>query len=341
MDHREHLAAATRWTPGTRMNGAQMAVGCLAIAGPVLAAALAGRMELGLAASMGGFMLSGVGSPARAWEHLREIGEVVLVALAAVALAALLAGTRYEAAIVVALVAAAALLGSLSRFAAILSMRFVLFMVLAVSVIVQRSEAWHGAAMIVAGIAWAAAVNVAFSAFAPHRAAAKPAEDHTHGQRLARWRRSLRHLAGWQYAIRLTACLAIALVIRDHWADKHFHWIAVTVALLTDRSLEPLPVKITQRAVGTVIGVLIAALVYWWQPTEWILVAAIAVLATLRPPLRTGNYLAYTIVTTPLILVILDAGAPQGYALLADRLVATLIGAVLVLGANALLRRVA
>ena len=331
----------TRWTPGTRMNGAQMAVGCLAIAGPVAAAAFRGQIELGLAASMGGFMLTGVGSPARAWEHLREIAEIAGVALAAVVLAVALVLTRYEPAILLCIVAIAALLGSLSRFAAVLSTRFVLFLVLASSVIVVASEAYRSAAMIVAGIAWAAFVNIAFSAFAKHRTTARGHEDHTHGQRFARWRKPLRRLAGWQYAIRITACLAIAVLIREHWPDRHLHWIAVTVALLTDRSLELLPLRITQRAIGTLAGVLIAGAVYWWRPSEWVLVAIIAVLATLRPPLRTGNYLAYTVVTTPLILVILDAGAPQGYSLLAERLIATVIGAGLVVAANAVMKGLA
>jgi len=45
------------------------------------------------------------------------------------------------------------------------------------------------------------------------------------------------------------------------------------------------------------------------------------------------------VVTTPLILVILDAGEQQGYGVLGERIVATVIGAGLVIAANAVMRR--
>jgi uncharacterized membrane protein YccC len=147
----------------------------------------------------------------------------------------------------------------------------------------------------------------------------------------------LKRLAGWQFALRLVACLAAAGAIRAHWPEHHFHWIAITVALLTERSLERFPVRVTQRAVGTLVGVIAAGLVYWLNPPQWALAAVIAVLAAARAPLRTANYLAYTVVQTPLVLLILDAGQRQGFELLGDRLVATLIGAALVLAANELL----
>ena len=57
-------------------------------------------------------------------------------------------------------------------------------------------------------------------------------------------------------------------------------------------------------------------------------------LAAARPLLRARNYLAYTAVMTPLIIVLLDAGRPLGVGILINRLVATLIGAGLVIGAN-------
>ena len=57
-------------------------------------------------------------------------------------------------------------------------------------------------------------------------------------------------------------------------------------------------------------------------------------LAGLRPLLRARNYLAYTAAMTPLIIVLLDAGATPGIGVLIDRLVATLIGAGLVIATN-------
>lgn len=314
-----------------------MAVGCLTIAGPMVAGIAAGDIGPGASAAIGGFMMGGLGSPTRAREHRREIALVFAIVVAAIVAAALIAGERHEPLVLVILAGGAALFGGVSRFAAIVAMRFVLFLVLTSFVMIDSGHAASTGIMVALGAAWAGVVNVAISALAPHRPAPPPAQSHPRGQRLKRWRASLKRLAGWQFALRLVACLAAAGAIRAHWPEHHFHWIAITVALLTERSLERFPVRVTQRAVGTLVGVIAAGLVYWLNPPQWALAAVIAVLAAARAPLRTANYLAYTVVQTPLVLLILDAGQRQGFELLGDRLVATLIGAALVLAANELL----
>jgi len=169
---------------------------------------------------------------------------------------------------------------------------------------------------------------------APHRTV-------THAQRRAHFFRALRTLAGWQYAIRLTSCLAVAMVLAHAWPEHHLYWVALTVALLTDREIEALPVKVTQRTLGTLLGVLIAHFALAWSISGWWLGLVVGILAAGRAMLRTRNYLAYTVVMTPLVIALLDAGKPPEWSVLDDRAVATLVGAVLVLLANAILRRAA
>ena len=112
------------------------------------------------------------------------------------------------------------------------------------------------------------------------------------------------------------------------------HWVVLTVALLSEWQIEAFPVKTTQRALGAALGVLATGLLLFDTPPAWALAAGIAVLAGLRPLLRARNYLAYTAVMTPLIILLLDAGAAPGLGVLIDRLVATLIGAGLVIATN-------
>ena len=50
--------------------------------------------------------------------------------------------------------------------------------------------------------------------------------------------------------------------------------------------------------------------------------------------LRGTNYLAYSAAMTPLIVLIVDGGRAPESGLLLDRLVATVLGAALVVGAN-------
>jgi uncharacterized membrane protein YccC len=173
---------------------------------------------------------------------------------------------------------------------------------------------------------------------APNPAQHQPRSAATHAQRRAHFRRNLRTLAGWQYTIRLTLCLAAATVLAHAWPGRHMYWVALTVALLTERAVEALPVKVTQRALGTLVGVVLAHFVFAWTLSAWWLGTVVGVLAGGRAVLRTRNYLAYTVVMTPLVIALLDAGKPPDWRVLGDRALATLIGALLVLAANAAFR---
>jgi uncharacterized membrane protein YccC len=158
-------------------------------------------------------------------------------------------------------------------------------------------------------------------------------------QRLLRWRRALARLTGWQYALRLMICLSIAGLLRWLWPNHHMHWVALTVALLAEWQIDAFPVRTTQRALGAALGVLATGVLLIATPPAWLLVAAMGVLAGLRPLLRARNYLAYSAVMTPLIILLLDAGRAPDIGVLIDRLVATLIGAALVIATNLMFKK--
>ena len=89
-----------------------------------------------------------------------------------------------------------------------------------------------------------------------------------------------------------------------------------------------------QRATGTAVGVVIGGLLLAWPAPAWLLVTAIAVIAALRPILKARNYLAYSAVMTPLIVMMMEFGQPATPMVMADRLVATLVGCALALAAG-------
>ena len=124
--------------------------------------------------------------------------------------------------------------------------------------------------------------------------------------------------------------------MRWRWPDHHLHWIALIIAILTQRQRDLLPIKTTQRVLGTVLGVVTAAVFVVLRPPVWGLVLGIGVLAGARPLLRARNYLAYSAVMTPLVMLIMGAGQPLGAGILIDRLLATLLGAGLVTLASVL-----
>jgi hypothetical protein len=225
-------------------------------------------------------------------------------------------------------------------------MRFVLFLTLTLN----ASEAAAAAArplgllvvILVGGIAAATVSLVLGLVPGAHRRAVTQRAVTTTGphptalQRYRRWKRTLAHRAGWQYAIRLGTCLVVAALARHLWPAHHLHWIALVVAILTQRHVEPLPIKTTQRALGTVVGVAAAGVFVVFRPPLWGLVVSIGVLAGLRPLLKARSYLAYTAVMTPLIVLLMGASGPLDASILTDRLIATLAGAGLVVAANLL-----
>ncbi len=104
----------------------------------------------------------------------------------------------------------------------------------------------------------------------------------------------------------------------------------LTVALLTQRPIERVPVKTVQRLLGTVVGVAATGLIVVAAPSGMALAIAIVALAAAVPVARARSYLLYAAVSTPLILLVLDFGRPVEVALLTDRLLATLIGGAIV-----------
>jgi hypothetical protein len=341
-----HLAEVLRWHPAPGLDWVTIVAAVIGMAGPVLAGGLAGALHLGLIACLGSLMLGGTWAGDSVLSQLRDLFRAFVPVAAAVILAVATAGHGWVSdAVVIVIVGAAALVGGASRTLAVATTRFNLLLLIAAAVGELVPEQFDFAVLTLAGAIWTMLVTLVLGVIAR----ALPGNDTAHevappsGESAAdlftRWRQTLSHVSGWQYALRLTLCLAIAAVLKALWPEHHLHWITLTVGLLTDRQANLLPVKTTQRTLGTAIGVLVAALLFSHALPVWIIVVTIAVFAGARQVLRVRNYLAYSIVMTPLVIVIMDAGGDTEPGVLLDRLVATLIGAVLVVLAGLAFRR--
>jgi uncharacterized membrane protein YccC len=224
------------------------------------------------------------------------------------------------------------------------TMRFVLFLTIAINVAHAVANPLGFLFLIVAGALWTSLVSVLLGTWLRVHRRSLPGEDAvitstaTAAQKFRRWKRSLNSLSGWQYTFRLGLGLSIAGVLQWWWPDHHLYWISVTVAILTQRRVEACPIKTTQRAIGTTIGVAVASLILAIQLPIWGLIVTIGLLAGARPMLKSRNYLAYSAGMTPLIILIMDAGKPLELGVPADRLVATFLGAALVVAANRIFR---
>ncbi len=335
-----HVAAALRWQSDAHVEPAAVLAAAIGMAGPVAAGVATGHLPLGLTAAVGGLAVGGASVGPSANAQARDVGaSLAPIGLAAVVAAAIAGRGPVMDALLVLTACTAATAGGYSRPMAAAATRFILFSIVAINVAGAAPDRVGLPILIVAGALWAAFANLALGGLARALGRAGPAvgdaSTATAAQKFARWRRTLTGLAGWQYPLRLGICLTIAGAVRSLWPEHHLYWIALTAALLCERRVEALPIKTTQRAFGTAIGVMVAYAFVAFNLSAWSLAATIGVLAGLRSLLRARNYLAYAIAMTPLIILIMDAGRPLGIDVLIDRLTATLIGAGLVLLVNA------
>lgn len=337
-----HLADVFRWLPAGGVDRVAVLGAGIGMAGPVVVAAALGDVAPGIAAALGGLMVVGVG--ARAFGDHRARARILLfavvIAAVAAASAALAAGHGWAGdAVVIVLAGGLATLGGVSRLATGAAASLVPYLIIALAVAerlpdMTAMERLDLALLIVAGAVWTAAVYLGLGAVMGNRRGRDGAPTPASASTGAPGRRGRAGLARWQYPLRLTSCLAVAAVLRVLWPDHHLYWVALTVALLIEREIEAVPVRTTQRVLGTALGVLAAGLLLAYWPPQWALVLGLGVLASALPLLRARNYFAYAVVMTPVIIVIMDAGWPLAADVLVDRLIATLIGAALVVTAN-------
>lgn len=321
-----HLRQALQWSAEQPTDRAGVLAAGLGMAVPVLVAAWAGRLPLGMAASVGAMLMGDavLGRDLRA----RAKGLAGWLAQLAIALVAagLIAGHggRTDIGLVV-VTAIAAAVGARSRTLAVASAHFVVVVILLVGIAESAPAPLEPLCLIGLGALWRVALKLGFLSLA--RPAGPLGEDLL--APAARWRFPT-GLAGWQYPLRLALCLGVAGIVRTHWPAHHFIWIALTVGILLRRRPEPFSLKTTQRTLGVLLGVAASGPIVAWLPPSWLLAPLIGLLGAARPWLRARNYLLYSACTTPLIILVMDVGRSVGSGILLDRLLATLVGAALV-----------
>jgi hypothetical protein len=340
------LREALHWAPAATSDRRSLAIAALGMSVPVMAGLAFGRLETGFTIGLGAMLLSdaptapGSASGAAPSEPPSALS-ALLPAVAAVTLATLICGGVWTAPLLILLAGGAATVSGYSRPVGGASIRFIIYLVLSVTVLQNAGEHRSDAALIFGlGALWNMAIRrllVRPGAEARSTAATAPGRQPTPAQRRAYWRRSLRTLSAWQFPIRLVAGLGVATVLRQFWPSHHFGWIVLTVALLTQRPIEHLPLKTIQRGLGTALGVSLTWAIVTWATAPILLAVLICLLAIAAAVARARNYLAYSAISTPVILLVLDFGKPVQPALLTDRLIATTLGAAIVVLANVVL----
>ncbi|WP_405577296.1 FUSC family protein [Streptomyces sp. NBC_01190] len=143
--------------------------------------------------------------------------------------------------------------------------------------------------------------------------------------------------ASWRYGVRLALCVGIAQILVSVVAVPRSYWIAVTVTFVLKPDLGSVFSRAVTRAIGTVVGLVVAAAVVSNIQPGWWDVPVMAVLAGLVPAVSAMGYGFQTASTTPVILLLTDILSRQGIGLVLPRFLDSLIGCAVVLVAGYLL----
>ena len=141
----------------------------------------------------------------------------------------------------------------------------------------------------------------------------------------------------FQHAVRLAVVVSASAVIAHAVGIGRGYWLALTAVLVLRPEFSVTYTRGVARAVGTVVGVGIATIVaVTVHPHGWVLVPFVGVFVWLSGALFNASYAAFSVAVTGAVVFLLAGLDANPVTDARDRLVATVLGAALALGAYAL-----
>ncbi|MGW7238921.1 FUSC family protein [Streptomyces sp. NPDC054804] len=141
----------------------------------------------------------------------------------------------------------------------------------------------------------------------------------------------------WRYGTRLALCIGIAQALVSLIPVPRSYWVALTVTFVLKPDFGSVFSRALLRALGTVVGLVVAATVLTLVPRGWPDVPVMLLLAPLIPAVTPRGYGFQTAAITPVILLLSDELNHQGTGLLLPRLLDSLMGCAIALIAGYLL----
>jgi uncharacterized membrane protein YccC len=135
----------------------------------------------------------------------------------------------------------------------------------------------------------------------------------------------------WTFTIRLMVCVGLAAVASEVLPLQRSYWVVLTVAVVVKPDNGSVFARALQRGIGTIVGVVLGAVILAAIPYGPWLLFPMAVLAAGQPYGRLRNFGLGATFMTPLIVLLIDLLAPAGWRLPEERLVDTLLGCAIVL----------
>jgi uncharacterized membrane protein YccC len=135
----------------------------------------------------------------------------------------------------------------------------------------------------------------------------------------------------FRHAVRLGAAAAIATAIATGLHLPRGYWVVVTVLVVLKPNFGGTIERVVQRIAGTIVGGVVAMLITIFVPDQMMLFLCVALLAFISFSIRSFGYGFFTLVLTPLFMVLLDLANPGDWKVSLFRILDTLAGGVLAL----------
>ncbi|MFM0500832.1 FUSC family protein [Paraburkholderia caffeinilytica] len=132
------------------------------------------------------------------------------------------------------------------------------------------------------------------------------------------------------FIVRLSLCMVAAEIIRQITPFGHGYWILLTVALILKPDITSVFSRSLQRGIGTAIGVVVASFVTLLAP-GYAAILIVGLLCAGIPYSVCRNYAWFSVLITPVVLILLDLGGTVGLNVLVQRVIHTETACVLVL----------
>lgn len=326
------LADSLRWSKDEALEVSQIASSMIGMAGPIILGALNGNLGFGLLASLGAMIVSGASAVGTMRNRAKALLSATVAGTSAVFTGSLITGHGWLTAVLLIFISAlAALLGGISRPAAIASTQFILFMIIGTGI--QAGEHYLTptvmAFIFALGSFWGMIVSLFFMFLLNStgiRLQSPPTDVIPFIKRLKYWKHTLSRFNGWQYTLRVTLCLTAAEIIGIFLHQEKSYWISLTVAIILQRNLSSAFTRTFQRGIGTAAGVLLGSILLFENLPEFVTLFIISIIAALRPIFKKRNYTIYAMLMTPLIITLFNLGGKVTASLLFQRLIDTFIG---------------
>lgn len=133
-------------------------------------------------------------------------------------------------------------------------------------------------------------------------------------------------------AVRLAVALGVAVVVGQWASGDHSYWVPMTVAVILKPDFGSVFLRGIHRSIGTMIGVVVAAVVTMLLHQQIELVIVIAVICVFIPLAGLRSYAAMVSLLTPVVLLILTLAMPSdAHSDMMQRLLDTLLGTAIAL----------